>query len=109
MSRFVAHKIYNLSDVNEIFVYFFYDSSMQNLICIQLIILIINSHGNYQLCTIYFRYCIQLIIEDNTAQMSLVAFGQPAEKLVGASIINLATFQSIDRMTLLGPLKALID
>ncbi|KAK6271276.1 hypothetical protein POUND7_008374 [Theobroma cacao] len=41
--------------------------------------------------------------------MSLVAFGWPAEKLVGASIIKLATLQSMEQMTLPGPLKALID
>ncbi|XP_017982613.1 PREDICTED: uncharacterized protein LOC108663403 [Theobroma cacao] len=41
--------------------------------------------------------------------MSLVAFGRPAEKLVFASIIKLATLQSIDRMTLPGPFKALIN
>ncbi|EOY19455.1 Uncharacterized protein TCM_044576 [Theobroma cacao] len=97
MSRFVPHKIYNISDVVEIFVYFLYDNFIHNLICLQLIILIINSHGNYQLCTTYFRYCIQLIIKDNTAQMSLVAFGWPVENWgIKTGFANYKIFDSAD-------------
>ncbi|EOY31163.1 Uncharacterized protein TCM_038148 [Theobroma cacao] len=55
------------------------------------------------------RYSIQLIMQDSTGQMGLVTFGKVAKKLVGASITKLATLNTIHRMTLLGPVKALIN
>lgn len=53
--------------------------------------------------------CLVPDTKDHTEQMDLVAFGRPIEKLVGVTIIKLVALQAISRITLPGPVKALIS
>lgn len=47
-------------------------------------------------------------MEDHTTQMDLVAFGRLVEKLISATIAKLVALQTINHMTLLGPVRTLV-
>ncbi|EOY03839.1 Uncharacterized protein TCM_019031 [Theobroma cacao] len=50
-----------------------------------------------------------LTVEDLTGKIQLLAFGQQAEKLIGATVGELAIIKTIDKMVLPPPIKALIN
>ncbi|XVF41414.1 hypothetical protein PTKIN_Ptkin01aG0278100 [Pterospermum kingtungense] len=52
---------------------------------------------------------LNMIIQDQTGQMELLAFAKQAEKLINSSISNIAANETLDKMTLPNPVTEIID